>query len=195
MNVVVRDWRGADEPTAVEVTVPIAVTVPVRSVQFLPGKTGAAATLVVYGSVFDDANHNHVRDAGEAGIAGVTVYVDVNRNDVADAGETRAVTDADGAYAFITDLGMCGPYDSVLGRRKDRVVKFMSTNMPAAAVQLDTDSNVPAVTSTYPTGSTASRVRARCAGEPGICASMPSATAPNSAYGAITRLPSPYRQA
>ena len=33
--------------------------------------------------------------------------------------------------AYITDLGMCGPYDSVLGRRKDRVVKHMTTNMPA----------------------------------------------------------------
>jgi 2',3'-cyclic-nucleotide 2'-phosphodiesterase len=32
---------------------------------------------------------------------------------------------------YITDVGMCGPYDSVLGRRKDRVIKFMSTNMPA----------------------------------------------------------------
>jgi hypothetical protein len=35
-----------------------------------------------------------------------------------------------GGTAYISDLGMCGPYDSVLGRRKDRVVKFMSTNMP-----------------------------------------------------------------
>jgi metallophosphoesterase (TIGR00282 family) len=33
--------------------------------------------------------------------------------------------------AFISDLGMCGPYDSILGRRKDRVLKFMTTNMPA----------------------------------------------------------------
>jgi len=33
--------------------------------------------------------------------------------------------------AYITDLGMCGPYDSVLGRRKDRVLKFMTTHMPA----------------------------------------------------------------
>jgi hypothetical protein len=32
--------------------------------------------------------------------------------------------------AFITDVGMCGPYDSVLGRRKDRVIHFMTTNMP-----------------------------------------------------------------
>jgi metallophosphoesterase (TIGR00282 family) len=35
-----------------------------------------------------------------------------------------------GGSAFITDVGMCGPYDSVLGRRKDRVVKYMTTNMP-----------------------------------------------------------------
>ena len=31
---------------------------------------------------------------------------------------------------YISDLGMTGPYDSVLGRRKDRVVKYMTTNMP-----------------------------------------------------------------
>jgi metallophosphoesterase (TIGR00282 family) len=36
-----------------------------------------------------------------------------------------------GGTAFLTDLGMTGPYDSVLGRKKDRVVKFMSTGMPA----------------------------------------------------------------
>ncbi len=36
-----------------------------------------------------------------------------------------------GGSAFITDLGMCGPYDSVLGRRKDRVLKYMTSNMPA----------------------------------------------------------------
>ena len=36
-----------------------------------------------------------------------------------------------GGSAYITDLGMCGPYDSVLGRRKDRVLKYMTTNMPS----------------------------------------------------------------
>lgn len=35
-----------------------------------------------------------------------------------------------GGSAFITDLGMCGPYDSILGRRKDRVMKYMTTSMP-----------------------------------------------------------------
>jgi metallophosphoesterase (TIGR00282 family) len=36
----------------------------------------------------------------------------------------------DGGTAFISDLGMTGPYDSVLGRRKDRVLKFLTTGMP-----------------------------------------------------------------
>lgn len=35
-----------------------------------------------------------------------------------------------GGSAFISDVGMCGAYDSVLGRRKDRVLKHMTTNMP-----------------------------------------------------------------
>jgi metallophosphoesterase (TIGR00282 family) len=37
-----------------------------------------------------------------------------------------------GGTAFVTDLGMTGPQDSVLGRRADRVVRHMSTGLPAA---------------------------------------------------------------
>jgi metallophosphoesterase (TIGR00282 family) len=36
-----------------------------------------------------------------------------------------------GGTAYITDVGMTGPYDSVLGRRKDRVLRNMLTNLPA----------------------------------------------------------------
>ena len=36
----------------------------------------------------------------------------------------------DGGTAYISDLGMTGPYDSVLGRRKDRVLYHFTTNMP-----------------------------------------------------------------
>jgi hypothetical protein len=35
-----------------------------------------------------------------------------------------------GGSAVITDVGMCGPYDSVLGRRKEKVLKYMTTSMP-----------------------------------------------------------------
>jgi VWFA-related protein len=43
-----------------EVTVPIAVNVPFSALQFLPGKSGASANLVVYVSVFDDGGKNLV---------------------------------------------------------------------------------------------------------------------------------------
>ena len=32
--------------------------------------------------------------------------------------------------AFLTDLGMTGPHDSVIGRRTDRVLKYLVTQMP-----------------------------------------------------------------
>jgi metallophosphoesterase (TIGR00282 family) len=34
--------------------------------------------------------------------------------------------------AYMTDLGMTGPYDSVLGRKKECVLQFMTTAMPVA---------------------------------------------------------------
>jgi hypothetical protein len=35
-----------------------------------------------------------------------------------------------GGTAYITDIGMTGPHDSVLGRRKESVMKFFTTQMP-----------------------------------------------------------------
>jgi 2',3'-cyclic-nucleotide 2'-phosphodiesterase len=37
----------------------------------------------------------------------------------------------DGGTACISDVGMTGPYDSILGRRKDRVLIALTTSMPA----------------------------------------------------------------
>ena len=37
----------------------------------------------------------------------------------------------DRGTAYITDLGMSGPYDSVLGRRKDRIMRYLMTGLPA----------------------------------------------------------------
>ena len=36
-----------------------------------------------------------------------------------------------GGTAFITDVGMCGPYDSVIGRKKEAVLHHMRTGMHA----------------------------------------------------------------
>lgn len=35
-----------------------------------------------------------------------------------------------GGTGYITDLGMTGPHDGVLGRRKDKVLSFLRTSMP-----------------------------------------------------------------
>lgn len=35
-----------------------------------------------------------------------------------------------GGTAFITDVGMCGPYDSVIGRQTEAVVRHMTTALP-----------------------------------------------------------------
>jgi ELWxxDGT repeat protein/VCBS repeat-containing protein len=52
------------------------------------------------GVTFLDANANGVRDSGEAGLQGVSVYLDANNNDVLDAGETATTTDAEGRFLF-----------------------------------------------------------------------------------------------
>jgi len=52
------------------------------------------------GVKFNDLNHNGVRDAGEPGLSGWTIYVDYNDNGALDAGEPSAVTGALGAYTI-----------------------------------------------------------------------------------------------
>jgi metallophosphoesterase (TIGR00282 family) len=37
----------------------------------------------------------------------------------------------EGGTGYISDVGMTGPYDGVLGRRKDRVLSFLTTGVPA----------------------------------------------------------------
>jgi len=57
----------------------------------------------IHGTQFDDANGNHIRDAGEAGMGGVTIFVDLDRDNSLDAGEPTSITLEDGSYSF-TDL-------------------------------------------------------------------------------------------
>ena len=47
-----------------------------------------------------DANANGVRDSGEPGLAGWTIYLDQNRNGQRDGGEPFTVTNAGGNYSF-----------------------------------------------------------------------------------------------
>ncbi len=54
----------------------------------------------IAGFVFSDANYDGVQTSGEAGIAGVQVFLDANNNGVLNGGETVTTTDADGYYQF-----------------------------------------------------------------------------------------------
>lgn len=55
----------------------------------------------ISGTVFNDANHNGIQDAGEHGLAGRTVWVDVNGNGVFDPDDVSAVTDINGNYTVL----------------------------------------------------------------------------------------------
>ncbi|MDY6806950.1 MAG: SdrD B-like domain-containing protein [Cyanobacteriota bacterium] len=57
----------------------------------------------ISGVKYNDFNTNGVREAGEPGIEGVTVYLDNNNNRSLDPGEASTVSDSLGNYAF-TDL-------------------------------------------------------------------------------------------
>jgi hypothetical protein len=54
----------------------------------------------IRGMVFRDLNGNGLRDPGEAGIAGRSLYLDYNDNARWDAGEPQTLTGSDGTYRF-----------------------------------------------------------------------------------------------
>jgi hypothetical protein len=54
----------------------------------------------IRGSKWEDADGNGVRDEGEVGLSGWTIYLDADGDGTLDPGETSATTDADGDYSF-----------------------------------------------------------------------------------------------
>src|SRR6202011_4041147 len=54
----------------------------------------------ITGIKFNDLNGNGVRDAGEPGLAGITVFLDANNNGILDAGERITITDVNGNFSF-----------------------------------------------------------------------------------------------
>lgn len=59
--------------------------------------------------VWDDMDGDGMRDAGEPGLAGVTVFLDQNQNGTLDGGEPFAATNSTGGYEF-TDLAAATYY-------------------------------------------------------------------------------------
>ncbi|HUG89238.1 MAG TPA: ice-binding family protein, partial [Planctomycetaceae bacterium] len=60
----------------------------------------AQATSSISGVKFNDLNGDGIRQAGEDGLPGLTVFLDTNGNGSLDAGEKQTTTDADGSYSF-----------------------------------------------------------------------------------------------
>jgi len=62
------------------------------SIAFSPGS--------ISGEVWDDINGNGVREAGDSGLAGWTIFIDANGNGLLDTGESQSTTTATGGYTF-----------------------------------------------------------------------------------------------
>lgn len=82
-----------------------------------PVATSAQSPRSVRGVVFGDANGNGIRDAGERGLAGWTVYLDQNGNDRLDAGEASANTSESGEYAL--ESSIAGKGSAAVVQRSD----------------------------------------------------------------------------
>ncbi len=59
----------------------------------------------VTGILFDDQNGNNLKDAGETGLFGWTIYNDANNNAALDAGEFKTSTNSSGAYSLAVTAG------------------------------------------------------------------------------------------
>jgi uncharacterized delta-60 repeat protein len=74
-------------------TVTLSATGAIVSISSISGGT-------ISGKVYNDLNDDHVRDAGDAPVAGRQVYLDIPGIDVYVAGDPVALTDANGNYSF-----------------------------------------------------------------------------------------------
>jgi hypothetical protein len=66
---------------------------------------GDSQTALISGNVFNDANGDKIKDNGETGISGVTVYLDFNNNGQLDSFELKTTTDSSGNYKFVVPFG------------------------------------------------------------------------------------------
>src|SRR5205085_5948588 len=95
------------------------------------------------GVKFNDANNNGVRDPGEAGIGGVTIFIDSNQNGSLDVGERTTVTAADGSYSFFG-----------VALNQTLWIDESMTGLPAGTVQTTGDHETVTISSNAAPGST-----------------------------------------
>ena len=93
-------------PATYRATTTNPLTVTVSSGSTTSGHNfGDSQTVLISGTVFNDANGDKIDDSTEKGIAGVVVYLDFNNNGQLDSFELKTTTDASGNYKFIVPFG------------------------------------------------------------------------------------------
>ncbi len=100
----------------------------------------ACLTASISGHKFNDLNGDGIQEAGEPGLAGLTVYLDANNNGTLDAGEVSTITDVNGNYSF--DNLSAGTYH-VLQLQQAGVLQ---TTANPAAVTLAEDQTATGIT-------------------------------------------------
>src|SRR5690349_11331010 len=113
------------------------MTRPLAVFELVEPRVLLAAT--ISGAAWDDANSNGIKDAGEAALAGWTIYLDADHDNKFDAGEPSTVSAANGTYSF-TNLS-AGTY--LVGAVIKPGWKQTSPSAPAAA---PTPAAAPALT-------------------------------------------------
>jgi hypothetical protein len=130
-NLLPGTYRVREAPQAgIVQTTPNPATITLGGGQDVSGVNfGDFRLISISGVKFQDTNGNGVRDSGEAGLRGWTIFLDANRNGVLDAGERRTTTDANGNYTF-ANLGP-GTYRV---REVGRLGWVQMTNNPPAVI-------------------------------------------------------------
>jgi hypothetical protein len=93
-------WRQTSPNNSLSNTVSLATG------QAATGKNFAATQLgEVVGQIYNDADADGIKDAGEAPLAGWTVFADADFDGVLDAGEIRTVSNSNGSYVLTLTPG------------------------------------------------------------------------------------------
>ena len=100
-----RHWLRVSQGKGWRETTSVGYRVVVDSGDIVIRHFGVTRNVLIFGSVFLDANLSGGKDAGEAGLAGWTVFADADDDGMLDPDEVSVRTDALGRYAIRTLAG------------------------------------------------------------------------------------------
>jgi len=106
---------------------------------FLTRQSSATNTGKIQGNVFHDFDRDGVKDSGDTGLSGWTVYIDLDNDSVLDSNEVRVLTDSSGNYS-LNNLA-AGTYKVRIVKAAGYVQTFPTSNFGQNAT-LSTNSSV-----------------------------------------------------